>query len=57
MKLDVMKHYGQRYEQAKIIKNSNTIDSALEMKRPCDEEDSYYRSPDRIIKTLKQNVD
>lgn len=58
VKLELMIHNlnGQPYEQVKIIKNSNTIDSALAMKRACEILDSYYGSSDRITKVLKNKL-
>lgn len=47
---------GQPYEQVKSIKNSNTSDSSLAIKRAWERLDSYYGSPDRITKALKNKL-
>lgn len=54
VELDLMIHNlkGQPYEQVKSIKNSNTSDSSLAIKRAWERLDSYYGSPDRITKAL-----
>lgn len=58
VELDLMIHNlkGQPYEQVKSIKNSNTSDSSLAIKRAWERLDSYYGSPDRITKALKNKL-